>query len=96
MYWWRKSAEKDLTKPGLASSRGTLRGTKFKDRCQNPNWQTSSSCERRYFNQYVARPPEMSKTAPVENEHSSLANHATIAANSSGLPSRPIGIFDNI
>ena len=33
--------------------------------------------------QYVARPPEMSNTAPVENAQSSDASHATIAASSS-------------
>src|SRR5439155_11164729 len=43
--------------------------------------------------QYVARPPERSYTAPVENEHSSEDSHATSAATSSGLPTRPIGIF---
>jgi len=46
--------------------------------------------------QYVARPPEMSNTAPVENEHSSDASQHTSAATSSTCPSRPIGIFDTM
>ena len=46
--------------------------------------------------QYTARPPEMSNTAPVENEHSSEASHATIAAISSTVTKRFIGIFDSI
>src|SRR5437660_1355031 len=46
--------------------------------------------------QYVARPPERSNTAPVVNEHSAVHNHATIAAISSVMPKRPMGIFDNM
>ena len=46
--------------------------------------------------QYVARPPEMSNTAPVENEHSAEASQQTSAAISSTWPSRPIGIFDTM
>src|SRR5262249_19249328 len=46
--------------------------------------------------QYVARPPERSNTAPVLNEHSSLASQATSAAISCGSPKRPIGIFDSM
>ena len=45
---------------------------------------------------YVARPPEMSKQAPVANEHSSLARNAISAATSSGLPSRPSGIRETM
>ena len=41
--------------------------------------------------QWPARPPEMSNTAPVENEHSSEASNATSAATSGGWPTRPIG-----
>ena len=45
--------------------------------------------------QYVARPPLMSNTtAPVLNEHSSDASHATSAATSATSPVRPIGIFE--
>ena len=47
-------------------------------------------------NQYTARPPEMSKTAPVVNEHSSDDSQAISAAISSGSTKRPIGIFDNM
>jgi hypothetical protein len=43
--------------------------------------------------QYVARPPLKSNTAPVVNEFSSEANHATIDANSSTNRKRPRGIF---
>src|SRR5919198_5984591 len=46
--------------------------------------------------QYVALPPEMSNTAPVENEHSSLASQQTSAAISSTSTNRPIGIFDSM
>ena len=42
--------------------------------------------------QYVARPPERSKTAPVEKLHASLARNAISAATSSGWPRRFIGI----
>ena len=46
--------------------------------------------------QYTARPPEMSKTPPVVNEHSSDDSQAISAAISSGSTKRPIGIFDNM
>jgi hypothetical protein len=46
--------------------------------------------------QYVARPPEMSNTAPVENEHSAEAQNATREAISSTSTKRPRGIFDNM
>ena len=46
--------------------------------------------------QYVARPPETSNTAPVENDASRLANQHTKDATSSTSPNRPIGIFDSI
>ena len=46
--------------------------------------------------QYVARPPDKSNTAPVENEHSSDASQQTSDAISSTVPKRPIGIFDNM
>src|SRR5207253_850075 len=46
--------------------------------------------------QYTARPPDRSKTAPVENEHSSVQSHATRAAISSTWPKRPMGILDNM
>ncbi len=46
--------------------------------------------------QYVARPPEMSYVAPVENEHSSLASQQISAATSSAPPMRPIGIFSTM
>jgi hypothetical protein len=46
--------------------------------------------------QYVDRPPDKSNTAPVENEHSSLASQATSAAISAVSPKRPIGIFDSM
>jgi hypothetical protein len=48
------------------------------------------------FPQYVARPPEISNTAPVENEQSSDASHAIIAASSSTVTKRFIGIFDSM
>src|SRR5262245_18894894 len=48
----------------------------------------------RLANQYVARPPERSYTAPVLKEHSSEASQATSAATSSGRPTRPMGIFE--
>ena len=44
--------------------------------------------------QYVARPPEMSKQAPVEKLISSLASQQTSAATSSGRPIRANGIRD--
>jgi len=50
-------------------------------------------CRAEAYVQYVARPPDRSKTAPVENEHSSEASQATSAATSSGRPARPSGIF---
>ena len=43
--------------------------------------------------QYVARPPEMSNTAPVVNAHSGEAQNATRSAISSTLTNRPRGIF---
>ncbi len=46
--------------------------------------------------QYVARPPDRSKTPPVENVHSSEANQLTRLATSSIWPKRPIGIFERI
>src|SRR5438093_2959563 len=46
--------------------------------------------------QYVDRPPERSKTAPVLNEHSSDASQATSAATSCGSPSLPSGILDSM
>ena len=46
--------------------------------------------------QYVARPPEMSRTVPVVNEQSSDAANATRAAISSTLTKRPRGIFDSM
>jgi hypothetical protein len=46
--------------------------------------------------QYVARPPEMSKTPPVEKERSPLLSHATRAATSGTVPNRFMGIFDSI
>jgi hypothetical protein len=46
--------------------------------------------------QYVVRPPEMSKVAAVENEHSSLASQHTKAAHSPACPSRPIGMRERM
>jgi hypothetical protein len=46
--------------------------------------------------QYVARPPEISNTAPVEKLHSSLASHRINEATSSMSPKRPMGIFESI
>src|SRR5262249_46496919 len=46
--------------------------------------------------QYVARPPEMSKTPPVENEHSSLESQQIRAAISDGSTKRFIGIFESM
>src|SRR5450756_235409 len=54
------------------------------------------SREQGWCLQYVARPPEMSNTAPVENAQSSDASHATIAASSSTRTKRPFGIFDSM
>ena len=48
------------------------------------------------ISQYVARPPETSNTAPVENEQSSDASHAIIAASSSTSTKRFIGILDSM
>lgn len=45
--------------------------------------------ESKCWTQYVARPPDRSKTAPELNEHSPLAIKATIAAHSSTVPNRP-------
>src|SRR5690349_20341425 len=46
--------------------------------------------------QYTDRPPLMSNSCPVENEHSSDDSHATIAAISSGLTKRPFGTCSTI
>src|SRR5713101_468765 len=46
--------------------------------------------------QYVARPPEISSTAPVVNEHSAELQNATSEAISSTLTKRPFGIFESI
>src|SRR5262249_25237583 len=46
--------------------------------------------------QYVARPPEMSNTAPVVNEQSAEAQKAASAAISSTSTNRPRGIFDSM
>jgi hypothetical protein len=50
----------------------------------------------RFFDQYVDRPPEISNTAPVEKEHSSLLNQQISAAISAGSTKRPMGIFDSM
>src|SRR5436305_4462232 len=42
--------------------------------------------------QYVARPPEMSKQAPVEKVMSSLASQQMSEATSSGCPTRASGM----
>ena len=47
-------------------------------------------------NQYVARPPEMSNTAPALKLHSSPHNQAARAATFSALPIRFIGILDTM
>ena len=54
------------------------------------------SREREKGAQYVARPPEMSNTAPVVNEHSRLASQQTSAATSETSPNRSIGIFERM
>ena len=46
--------------------------------------------------QYVARPPDRSNTAPVVNEFSSEASHATIDAISFTSTKRPRGIFESM
>jgi len=46
--------------------------------------------------QYVVRPPDVSNTDAVVNEHSSEAMKVTMAADSSTTPNRPIGIFERI
>ena len=46
--------------------------------------------------QYVARPPEMSNTAPVVKELSADAHQAASAAISSTLTKRARGIFDSM
>ena len=50
----------------------------------------------RAFHQYVARPPEMSNTAPVVNEHSAEAQNAASAANSSTSTKRARGILESM
>jgi len=57
-------------------------------------WQGSGSAVP--ADQYVARPPEASNTAPVENEHSSLASQQISAAISSIPPKRPMGILESM
>src|SRR5581483_10334031 len=46
--------------------------------------------------QYVARPPEQSNTAPVENDASSLASQQINAATSSTVPNLPSGILESM
>jgi hypothetical protein len=46
--------------------------------------------------QYVARPPERSKVAPVAKVQRSDASHATISATSSTSPKRFMGILDSM
>ena len=46
--------------------------------------------------QYTARPPEMSKTAPVVNAQSSHGSQAIMAAASSTSRKRFIGIFESM
>ena len=46
--------------------------------------------------QYVVLPPEISKVAAVEKEHSSLASQHTKAALSFASPNRPIGMRERI
>ena len=46
--------------------------------------------------QYVARPPEMSNTAPVLKAQSSEASQTTSDAASATCRKRPIGIFDSM
>jgi hypothetical protein len=54
------------------------------------------TCPVAQNDQYVALPPDKSNTAPVVNEQSSELSQATIAAASSVLPKRFIGIFDSM
>jgi len=49
-----------------------------------------------YEHQYVARPPEISNTAPVEKEHSADTRNATSAAISPTSTKRPRGILDSM
>jgi|SRR5436190_2305999 len=51
---------------------------------------------RLFPHQYVARPPDRSKTAAVLNEQSSEQSHATRAAASSFRPNRSIGMRDRM
>ena len=53
-------------------------------------------CDRYAGDQYVARPPLKSNTAPVVNEFSAETIHATIAAASSTARNRPRGIFESM
>src|SRR5271166_1068592 len=46
--------------------------------------------------QYVARPPEISKTAPVVNEHSAELQNAASDAISSTSTKRPFGILESM
>ena len=62
----------------------------------NVDWLVVKSFPATAVNQYVARPPDRSKTAPVLNEHSSDASHAASAAASSVRPNRPMGIFESM
>jgi hypothetical protein len=41
-------------------------------------------------------PPDRSNTAPVEKEQSSVHSQPTMAATSSGVPKRPMGILDSM
>jgi hypothetical protein len=46
--------------------------------------------------QNVVRPPDVSNVAPVVKLHSSLAMKQIMAALSSTLPSRPMGILERM
>ena len=76
------------------SRQGDLAGVQQTEAAQG-NSEIAAWRERRR-RQYVARPPERSKTAPVENEHSRLASQQISAAASSTVPKRSIGIFERM
>src|SRR5271170_4512276 len=79
---------RDREHPGCLCAGGLSVGSKPFPKAEGDTWRPTI--------QYVARPPEMSNTAPVLNEHSRLASQQTSAATSSTSPKRSIGILERI
>ncbi len=110
--WWRRRSKRGDSSPSPACGGGRGRGLltrQFAQTCgvapplppPQPSPASGGGSESLRpgmmdFNQYVARPPDMSNTAPVVKEHSCEAQKATRLAISSTSTKRPRGIFESM